>query len=126
MTKYGWVVALNSFVSMLTCCAITSLLTSLIKTSNTLSMTTNIVGLSMSFFCGVFVPMRFIGSNVLMFSKFLPFYWTVLVNNMTYEPYSKYAFDLSKVITGIGIELLFAVAISAVAIIAANKRIIKG
>ncbi|MCQ2531530.1 MAG: ABC transporter permease [Saccharofermentans sp.] len=123
--QYGWVVALNSFVCMLSCCAITSLLTSLIKNSNILSMTTNIVGLSMSFFCGVFVPMRFIGSKVLTFAKFLPFYWTVYVNNMTYEPYSKYAFDLKQVIIGISIEFLFAVVLAAIALLAASKRIIK-
>lgn len=125
ISNFGWVIAVNSFLNMLTCCAIASLLTAFIKNSNTLSMVTNIVGLSMSFFCGVMVPMRFIGEKVLSFSKFLPFYWTILVNNMTSTLQSKAAYDQKLMLTSFGIELLFAIAISTIAIIGNNKCIIK-
>lgn len=125
ITKYGIYIALNSFASMLTCCAIASVLTNYIKTSNTLSMVTNIVSLGMAFFCGVFVPLRFIGDNVLTFAKFLPFYWTVWVNSMLSEVNSTYAFDYKSVMIGIGVEFLFAIAISAIAILGTSKSIIK-
>lgn len=122
---FGLVIAVNSFLSMLTCCAITSLFTAFIKNSNTLSMVANIVGLSMSFLCGVMVPMRYIGDKVLAFSKFLPFYWTILVNNMTSTVQSKASFDSNLMFVSFGIELLFAIAISTIAIIGSNKCIIK-
>lgn len=125
INNYGWIIAVNSLLCMLTCCSIAALLTNLIKTSNTLGMVTNIVSLSMAFFCGVFVPMRFIGDKVLAFSKFLPYYWTVNVNNMTSEVMSKYAFDMHQVWTSFAVELLFAVVIAAIAIIGTSKRIIK-
>jgi len=125
VTKYGWIIALNSFVSMLTCCSIAALLTNLIKSSNTLSMVTNIIGLSMSFFCGVFVPLRFIGDNVLAFAKFLPFYWTVWVNSMLSPAISTFSFDMTNCWIGIGVELLFAAAIATIAIFVTSKRIIK-
>ncbi len=125
ITNYGWIIAVNSLLCTITCCAIAALLTNLIKTSNTLGMVTNIVSLSMAFFCGVFVPMRFVGEKVLAFAKFLPYYWTVYVNNMTSEVLSKYAFDMHQVWICFGVELLFAVAISAIAIIGTSKRIIK-
>lgn len=123
--NYGWVIGINSYLSMVTACSITALMTNIIKTSNTLSMVTNIVGLAMSFFCGVFVPMRFLGETVLAFAKFLPFYWTVLANNMTSSIQSGYAFDITQIWVCFGVELLFAVAIAAIAIISNPKRIIK-
>lgn len=125
ITNNGWVIAVNSFLCMVTCCSITLLFTSLIKTGNTLSMVTNIVGLSMSFFCGVMVPMRFIGDKVLTFSKFLPFYWTILVNNMTDLPLSKGVYDQNLMLVSFGIEFLFAIAISAIALLSSSKCIIK-
>lgn len=122
---YGWVIAVNSFLCMLIDCAMASLMTALIKSSNALSMVTNIVGLGMSFLCGVFVPIRFIGEKVVAFAKFLPFYWTVTVNNMTNISQSKYAFDSKLMIMSFVVEFLFAIAISTIAIISGNKCIIK-
>lgn len=123
--EYGWVIGINSFIAMLTGCAITALLTNFIRTTNTISMVTNIVGLSMSFFCGVFVPMRFLGDKVLAFAKFLPFYWTVTVNNMTSTIQSGYEFDMNAMLISFGIETLFAVAIAMIAVIGNPRRIIK-
>ncbi|MCQ2533011.1 MAG: ABC transporter permease [Clostridia bacterium] len=125
MSKYGWIILINSLLSTLCCSAIAALLTNYIETSNTLSMVTNIVGLAMSFFCGVFVPMRFVGEKVLSISKFLPFYWTVLANNMTSSVQSKYAFDMNQVLICFAVELLFVISISTIAIISNSKRIIR-
>ncbi len=123
--NYGYVILINSFLTMMVCCALTSLLTTFVKSANSLGMITNIVSLSMAFLCGVFVPMRFIGENVLNFSKFLPFYWAVLANNMTSSIQSKYSYDAKQMMICFVVEALFAVAISFIAIILNSKRIIK-
>lgn len=126
LNNYFGVIAINSFLCMLTSCAITALLTSLIKSGTAiLSMATNVIGLGMAFFCGVFVPMRMISEKVLSFAKFLPFYWTILVNNMTSVAQSKSFYDGGQMMVAFGIEFLFAIAISAIAIICSNKCIIK-
>ena len=123
--NYGWIVAVNSFLCMLTSCAITSLLTDFVKNSNTLSMVTNILALGMAFISGVFVPMRFLSAGVLSFAKFLPFYWTVYVNNMTSPSLSKYEFDMHQILISFAVEFLFTIAITTIAIISGKKCIIK-
>lgn len=125
ISNYGYVILINSFLTTMIACALTSLLTTFIKSASSLGMVTNIVSLSMAFLCGVFVPMRFIGENVLNFSKFLPFYWTILANNMTSSVQSKYLYDAKQLMICFVVEALFAVAISFIAIILNSKRIIK-
>ncbi|MCQ2483474.1 MAG: ABC transporter permease [Clostridia bacterium] len=125
ISNYGYVILINSFLTTMIACALSSLLTTFIKSASSLGMVTNIVSLSMAFLCGVFVPMRFIGENVLNFSKFLPFYWTILANNMTSSVQSKYSYDAKQLMICFVVEALFAVAISFIAIILNSKRIIK-
>ena len=125
MRDYWWVVLINSFISMLVACSVASFLTSFPLTSNSLAMITNIVSLSMSFVCGVFVPQWLLGENVLRIARFLPFYWSVYANNMT-SVNGQVPFDLSKLLLSFGIQLLFAVVIALAAAFVKSSRMGKG
>lgn len=119
---YWWVILINSFITMLVGCALASLMTSFHISSNSLSMVTNIVSLSMSFVCGVFVPQWLLGESVLRVARFLPFYWSVYANNMTY-PSSGVSFDLSQLLLSFGIQALFAAVIALAAAYVKSSRL---
>ena len=121
-TEYWWVIMINSFLTMLVCCSIASLITSFGINSNTLSMITNIVSLSMSFLCGVFVPQWLLGDGVLTVARFLPFYWSVYANNMTYAS-SGVSFDMHELMVCFGIQILYAAALALVAAFVKNSRL---
>ena len=53
-------------------------------------MIANILGLGMSFLCGIFVPQAFLGNTVLAIGRFLPAYWYVRITNM----FGSYANDV--------------------------------
>ena len=120
-TEYWWVIMINSFLSMLVACAITSVITSFRVNTNSLSMITNIVSLSMSFVCGVFVPQWLLGEGVLRIARFLPFYWAVYANNMTYAG-SGVKFDMEQIMICFGMQAMFAVVLALAAAFIKNSR----
>ena len=120
--EYWWVILINSFLTMLVCCALTSVVTSFNLSSNSLSMVTNIISLSMSFMCGVFVPQWLLGDGVLTAARFLPFYWSVYANNMTFAS-SNVKFDLNQLMVCFGMEILFAVVFALAAAFIKNSRL---
>jgi ABC-2 type transport system permease protein len=85
-------------------------------------MITNIVSLSMSFLCGVFVPQWLLGDGVLTVARFLPFYWSVYANNMTYAS-SGVSFDMHELMVCFGIQILYAAALALVAAFVKNSRL---
>ena len=121
-TEYWWVIIINSFLSMLMACAITSVITSFNVNSQSLSMVTNIVSLSMSFMCGVFVPQWLLGEGVLKVARFLPFYWPVYANNMTYAS-SNVKFDMDQLLVCFGMQILFAAVLALAAAFIKNSRL---
>lgn len=82
------------------------------------SIVSNIMGLGMAFMCGVFVKQSLLGDGVLNAAKLLPVYWYVRGNNMIFGGDGQ-VFDKEQVIICIVIELLFAVAVLAAALLAA-------
>lgn len=120
--------ALQMFVFMLFCLALSALVGILCsgkkKAANYVtSIVSNILGLGMSFLCGVFVKQSLLGEEILNVGKFLPAYWYVRANNMIFGGDGA-VFDQKEVWTSIGIEALFAAAMLAAALLAA--QIIKG
>ena len=119
--KYWWVLLLNSFVTTLTICSIASVFSSFPLSQNSLSMITNISGLAMSFLTGVFVPTAVLGADVLRIGRFLPFYWSVKVNNMLI-PGSGEVFSKNTLLVCLGVQILFAIAFGVVSILIKNVR----
>lgn len=107
--------------------AITLLLGTLISsnnknnTTNVLNMVANVIGLGMSFLCGIFVPQYLLGDAVLAIAHFLPAYWYVRNSNMI-GGFSGEAMSYSTYWTGIGIQLLFFAALFAIYLVAARQK----
>lgn len=121
----GLLCILNNFMFFIICVTITLLISTFSVSKNVLSMISNVIGIGMSFLCGIFVPQWLLGSKILSLSRFLPAYWYIKANNMisgfsgetmSYTNYWKY----------IGIEALFFAAIFSIYLVASKYRKIKG
>ena len=108
LSKMSLFAILNSFVFMLISAGIAMLTSVLIKDKNVLNFITNIIGLGMSFLCGVFVPQELLGDGILMAARFLPAYWYVKANNMLAGLSGEF-FEISSYLLCLGIQLGFAV-----------------
>lgn len=115
----GMLYILNLFCVMTVALAITFLVSKLTQNKHVISLLSNIVGLGMSFLCGVFVPLEILSESVIRIAHFLPLYWYV-------NAIQKIAsFDASKigVITGcMGIQLMFAAAIFGLGMVVAKQK----
>lgn len=112
-SKSGWLCILNSGVYLLIATAIALLLGAFPMDFNMINMIANILGLGMSFLCGIFVPQSFLGETVLSVGRFLPAYWYVRITNM-FGSYANDVFSAHTYWMCIGIQLLFFVALFAV------------
>ena len=119
-SKNGLLCILNSFVFLLFTLALTLLVSTFSPNTNVLNMIANVVGLGMSFLCGIFVPQAILSDNLLQVSRFLPAYWYVRITNM-FGSYSAEPFSMNFYWKAIGIQLLFFVAIFAIYLVA-NKQ----
>lgn len=118
-TLQGFYYAVNAFIYLLVCISATYLVAQLSSKLNSLSMWSNGLGLSTSFLCGVFVVRDLLPDHVVTFSKCLPTYWYI---NITEE--LKY-FDgsLSRLAyQSAGMQLLFAIALYALALIIIKNK----
>lgn len=85
------------------------------------SIVSNVLGLGMAFMCGVFVKQSLLGEGVLNASKLLPAYWYVRGNNLIMGGDGA-VFDKNEVIVCITVQLLFALAVLAAALLAAALK----
>lgn len=112
---------LNSLVFLIFAATTTLFISCFGFNDNILNMAANMIGLSMSFLCGVFVPQSMLPSGVLQAAKFLPAYWYIRANNML-AGFGREVFDMGFYLTCIGIQLLFSAAMFAVTAAAIHKR----
>lgn len=105
----------NSLAFLFIAVALALLISFFAPDDNAVNILANILGLSMSFLCGVFVPQYMLSDGVLSVGKFLPAYWYIKANNML-AGFSSETFSMNTYYQCIGIQLLFAVAIFAIAI----------
>ena len=111
--------ALNAFCIMAVALALTFVVSKLTENRQVISLLANIVGLGMAFLCGVFVPLEVLSDTVVKAAHFLPVFWNVKAVNLiaSYE-----AADFGKVMSYMGIQLLFAVAIICVGMVVARRK----
>ncbi|MCQ2538725.1 MAG: ABC transporter permease, partial [Lachnospiraceae bacterium] len=103
----------NSFVFVVFSVAITLLVSVFAPNENMVNILANVIGLSMSFLCGVFVPQSMLSEKVLAVAKFLPCYWYIANNDMLSGASSR-VFETKFFWQCIGIQALFAVAMFAI------------
>ncbi len=113
---------INMFVMMLVALSITFLVSKFVKNDMIISLIGNVLGLGMSFLCGVFVPQSVMSPTILKVAHILPAYWYVKANDAinAYKPG-----NLSSVLGPIGVELLFAVTLFGAGLYAAKVRRVK-
>ncbi len=116
-----WFAVLNTIAFMIVCIAIAILLSTFGVSETALGFISQTLGLGMAFLCGMFVPLELLSKSVVAIGRFLPAYWYVRANNMICNM-SGESFSLSKVMSFMGVELLFAAAIFAVAIAVRKQK----
>lgn len=112
----------NTFVFLLVSVAITLIISMLASSENTLTIMSNVLGLGMSFFCGIFVPMEFLPEGLLKFSQFLPAYWYIKALHVL-ETYTGTTPQLKQYLSYLGIQFCFIAALFSVALLLRKKPI---
>lgn len=75
LTEKGGLAILNSFVFVVVSVCMMAFISNFRLSGASVSMLSNIVGLSFSFLGGTFVPLSYLGKGVKAVAKFLPNYW---------------------------------------------------
>ena len=119
--KYTWMNLVNSFVFLLVALSTTYLISLLTTSSSVLNMLANVIGLSNSFFCGVFVPQSLLGDDILSFARFLPTYWYVRAAD-TIDTFDGSLAQKNLIFSSFGIQLAFAVTILSISLVVAKMR----
>lgn len=113
--------ALNSFVFLLVTAGLTLFISVFAPSINAINAASNIVGLGMSFSCGIFVEQTMLPEGILQFARFLPAYWYVKIVDMT-SGLTLSSFDSNLYWQAMGIQLLFAAALFTITLAAVKIR----
>lgn len=113
---------INSLVFAVCCSAISFLIGNLISGPEAVSAVCTVVALGSAFISGAFVPQELLGSTVLRIASFTPSYWYIKANNtiaqLTRFDYAR----LEPVFSSMLIQVGFAVAFVAVALVIGKKK----
>lgn len=115
-TIKGCYVIINVISFLLVAMSLTFLAGYIIEKEETLSLFSNIIGLGMSFLGGVFVPLEYLGENVVRIAKFLPSYWYVIALREIDDIHEGSLSLSGEGWLAIVIQLLFAMALTCVAL----------
>lgn len=121
-TSYGLLSMLNAFVFIIVALMICLFISVLSPSEKSISMISNVVGLGMSFLCGVFVPQNMLGGTAVNIGKLLPAFWYVKANNIIMEKEGE-VFSSAELLICLGIQLAFAAALFCISLVLSkNKR----
>ena len=112
----------NSLLLLADCASVAMLAGSLVHSTQALSAMVNIIGLGVSFMCGVFVPLGIMGKGMRSVGRFLPFYWYETVNDLlgSYDLLSRQA--MTQVRSAFLIQAAFVAALITVTAVLARGR----
>lgn len=89
---------------------------------NMVTMLGNIFGLGFSFLSGVFVPQEFLSPSILPFAKLLPSYWYIQNNDLIFYNKSLSSEQLFTLFRNCGLQVAFAFAIFAAALLISKQK----
>ena len=112
-TGKAWFSLLNSFLFSMIAVSLAVLIASFNSSELVINLMAQVLGLGMSFLCGIFVPLEWLGSGVIAFARFLPAYWYVKANEIIC---GNTAYDGRQLMICLMIEAAFALAISLLAL----------
>lgn len=113
---------LNSFVFTICAASISFLIGTLVKNREAISALANVVALGSSFISGVFVPQAILSDSVLKIASFTPTYWFVRANNLIASMTKITEIHLADLFGYIGVELGFAIAFIALALVVGKQK----
>lgn len=113
---------INSFVLTLVALSISFFISSFLKSEELISAVVNVVTLSMSFTCGVFVSLEILGKGLRTVAHFLPVYWYEITNNLIAGNQNLSQPLRRQIYQGLGIQLLFAAALIGMTLMLRKNR----
>ncbi|NLM46771.1 MAG: ABC transporter permease [Firmicutes bacterium] len=113
---------LNSLAFAVCSAGLSFLIGNLVTNAKAIPAICNVVTLGQSFISGVFVPAELLGDTVLKIAGFTPAYWFVAANNHLAGLQQFTRATLQPVFNGMLMQIGFALAFFALALVAAKKR----
>lgn len=121
LTQTGLLMLLNLFVYTVFSVLLTLFISTILDNTTALNMIANVIGLGMSFLCGVFVSQNLLSEGVLSVGRFLPAYWYVKAVNIAAGTCGE-VFDIGQYFICVGIVLAFALALMALTLLASKNK----
>jgi len=116
-----WFYAIDTYSLMFVGLGLAYFICSLTANENLINMVANMVVLSMSFLCGVFVDTQFLSSSIIKVAHFMPLYWyTTAIKFVNDNPVGN--IWCGKFATYLVIEILFAVVFFTAGMIVSRKK----
>jgi ABC-2 type transport system permease protein len=113
---------LNSLTMLFVALSISYMVGLLTHNTSALNGIVNTISLGMCFLCGVFVPLDIMSKGVKTVAQFLPVYWYEKANDRISEFGNITGTVRIEILQAIGIQLVFAVAIVSISIVAVKKK----
>lgn len=120
----GMLYCLNVFCFMVVTLGIVFLVGQVVRKSSVLNMVSNVIALGMSFLCGIFVPLEFLGEGLIKAAHFLPAYWYITSANWIdhYVPGQ----TMGELWKSMGIQLLFGAALVGIGLAYSKAKVTAG
>lgn len=120
-TYKGFLHCLNMFSFLIVSLGLAFFVGQVVKKTTSLNMISNFVGLGMSFLCGIFVSLEYLGDEIIRVAHFLPAYWyvcaaTFIDNYVPGKPMTELWADM-------GIEILFGIALVSAGLAYSKSRV---
>ncbi|HHX75209.1 MAG TPA: ABC transporter permease [Firmicutes bacterium] len=113
---------INSLAFAVCSACLSFLIGNLVTNVKAIPAISNVVTLGLSFLSGIFVPVELLGSSVLKIAGFTPTYWFVAANNHLAGLKQFNSATLQPVFSAMLLQIAFALAFFAIALVAAKKR----
>lgn len=111
-----WLFFLNLFCICFSLLSLSFFIGSFVRNRNVQNAITNVLSLGLSFFCGIFVPLDIMNSNVVAAARFTPTYWYVKGTSDISKLSNYSSASLAPIFNAMLIELAFAAAFFALSL----------
>lgn len=122
LTAVSGICMLNALCFLVFSAALALFIGQLATSTNMVNAIANAMGLGLCFLGGIFVPMEFMGESMLEVAKFMPTYWYVTVAETAIGNGALSSAALGTIWQSMGIQLLFAGAFIAAALVVSRKK----
>ena len=122
----GLIYILNTFIFSFVALTLALLISNLIKSKGAISGIVNVIALGQAFLCGAFIPSKFLGENIIKYSKILPAYWYNNSNDLLSSIEVINMVNLKPILINMMILVIFAIIFIVINNIVSKRRQIIG